>query len=409
MKYISQYSDRLEQAFKRIDELEKENNQLRAENVALRGAKSRRSTTNFSIKSPSTQSSHTYAQPTVSSQNKSKMQPPVPGKDEERKPCNCTPILVYDTNAPKLNRQPGYMNRTNSSCRRESACWAERYMRKKEAEERLARRSRGKTPQHDSTYDSEWDSPSYETKLDHERVSMVDEPYPTDLEIEKKTEGDLAQRSRLEERHGLSDLTVQLDSKKSLDYLCRAAEIVQQSIFDATQNGMGAWRDFDDDGPHLVRLGRDELKRWMGKYPYCELAYNGYSASEIHYVVFNVVGVRNAISHPEGDWLRDLDVVYGLLQRAQRASLVLGNEEGTMEIREMRDAVCSDAMKDIEYLQGLYHLALQPCQEDFDLQPRHRWLLRIVNGTWNRMSDEEKEKNAQLFVVAQAWSVQYRK
>ncbi len=421
MKYISQHSDRLSQAFKRIEELEKENIRLRKEIVVLRAAKPPRSTN--SISSPSPKGNPHYAQPTRSSRNKDKLELQGPESIEDEKPRfviidedtyvykHGVPILTGEDKRP-WGLKPRFMQLTSSSYKREIAKLHERLERRKQATLQPSWHSPAPTPK---AYGNGWGSPDKEVEVPSEEPlgssiplpSAALTPTPPEEEVENEPEDNLAERSRLDESLPWN-IGIRTDSKTSLDYLRRAAEIVQKSIFDARENGgLGRSRGWDDsDGPHLVLLGRNELMSWLGEYPEANLARNGYSAWMVHHRLLDVVPLRNAISHPSGRELRDPFLVDAHLKSAQAVCVVLGDEKGTLEIREIRDALRNDTDNAWQCVKDLYFLSLQPYPGAFDVQYHHVTLFKWILDMGDRLYKHEREDYEEVLAVARAWDSQ---
>ncbi|KAI1348407.1 hypothetical protein F5Y01DRAFT_292565 [Xylaria sp. FL0043] len=437
MKYISQYSDRLNQATRRIDELEKENKKLRAEIVTLRAFKSRQSIEHSAVKTDI--KSH-FSQPTVSSSRKTKAKEEEPGSGEEklyRAICynnevdrrgfshttqsthvykDGIPILVNDPLRPK------FMMSTNASGNRNMQLFAERLELKKRVEQQATWRL-GDRMRQAPLGESEWDAWCRMMDESPEKPWPPLPPSPTSfltpsneeieskIEVEIEKEDSLAEKTRLHEKLEFS-VPIFTDSKKSLDYLRRAAEIVQKSIFDAHKNGLSGRFEFED-GPHLVRLGRNELYSWLGAechdvYPrpiYYELAYNGHRGDKVYDAILKVVELRNTISHPDGEDLRNAACVDWLLSRAQNICVVLGDEKGALGIRDIRDALRADADNVRRYVRDLHFLSVQPYPVTFDLELHHvKMFEQIISD--NECIESGMEENAEFLAVARAWHTQ---
>ncbi|KAI3317194.1 hypothetical protein HD806DRAFT_527272 [Xylariaceae sp. AK1471] len=405
MKYVSQYSDRLSRAYKKIEGFKKEIIRLQNKIATLQTTKIHKepqSLPTCSVKNVSSDNKKHYAQPTTSSRNKGKPETQQLDKDKgetRRAVIINNNVYVYvagvPTRIPSRNEYswvcPSFMRGTRTSYRRE-AC---------NRQENLKRKDRIKKPQQpatppDSLHDSRWGS------CDNEVIRSLPEtlPQPSDatppprtpLDIDEKddklTGDDLAQRTRLDE--GLDPecraLRVLIDSKTGLDFLRKAAEIVQRAIFHVWETKEP--KPFPE-GLHLVRLGRDELMRWVGEYPSPHLAHNGHSAREIHSTLLEVVPLRNAISRPTGSELRNATSVDWLL--------------GTI-----RDALRSEANKSLQFIKDLYYLAIQPFHEVIDY--RHHHFKMFKNALYlmehNGWTEQEKKYSKEIIAVAQAWAGQ---
>ncbi|KAI1272187.1 hypothetical protein F5Y07DRAFT_380435 [Xylaria sp. FL0933] len=271
--------------------------------------------------------------------------------------------------------------------------------------------------------DSEWNSwPGQVEESPEEIWPLSAPPTPTltpsteeiggNTEVEVEKEETLAEKTRLHEKLEIFSVRIFTDSKKSLDYLRRAAEVVQKSIFDAHKNGLSGRFELED-GPHLVRLGRNELWSWLGAechdvYPspvYYKLAYNGHRGDEVYDAILKVVELRNTISHADGDDLRYAACVDWLLSRAQNVCVVLGDEKGALEIRDIRDALRADADNVRRYVRDLHFLSVQPYPVTFDLEFHHvKMFERIMKR--NECIESGMEENAEFLAVARAWHTQ---
>ncbi|TGJ78508.1 hypothetical protein E0Z10_g10250 [Xylaria hypoxylon] len=394
MKYISQFSNRLTQAFKRIEELEKENIKLRKENVTLRTLKPRPSKTG-SMKSPSPKGNHHYAQPTASSRNKVKSKPQEAENPNPKSPTftgrdgatyiykDCVPIMITPEDDYGWPSSPRYMHSTCSSSEREAKGWV-----------------RGWPPLL-PTLKKEINSPPTPPPSPPLSAST------TLIEVENKPEDDLAERSRLGDdlKLGIHILT---DSKTNLDYLRKAAEIAQKSIFDVGKiGGLGRWRagysDVFKDGPHLIRLGRDELMSWLGEFPTSELRYNGHPDWKVYLSLLGLVPLRNTISHPSAYELQDSGRTDRLLKSAQEVSVILGDEKGALEIRAMRDALLRDAHNAWQSIKDLYYLSLLPSEERLDFKYHQVNLFEYALLYSDRWDEVERDLYKEVLAVASAW------
>lgn len=430
MKHISQYSVRLSQAFKKIEELEKKNTRIREELIGLRT--SNKQGTSCLTKSASTNEQPHFAQSTKSSSNKHKSRP----QNHNRSKCMTgravlisgqlhtkkagVPLHIAPQKTPSCHG-PRYISATRASHNREIEIADERLKHKKKQEEIKRRRVSPRLPSpptsrcnshvrwnSDTVADfmsSEaywgWSSNFREKKEDLPLEESPAEVSSGDAEVKSDPPVDLATRSRVDEILGLTS-PAPIDSKKGFSYLRRAFHIVQQIVFDvATSPG---WQGGGyEEGPHLVRLGRDELLSWMGVN--C-MPYNGYTTSKICNDLLFVVSLRNALCHPNGNTFRDSTEVERLLRHAQRVTVTLGDEKAAMELREMRETLRSEAKQSLQDIRDMYHLSLQPHHEELAYKFHHLPLFKEVlslhqRGHWNK-SKEEKE----FVVIAQAWASQ---
>jgi regulator of replication initiation timing len=427
MKYISQHSDRLRLAYHQIEELKAEITRLRKENAALRitsRQKERQKPATCSIKHNNLDDTKHYAQPTASSRLKEKIeiQQLKGDKDEPKRAVvisnstyiysDCMLLLVPSRTRPAGRwNNPSFLHATEASGSREFLILKEKLEKEKRA------RTNG-APQLTYTsmaspYDSRWGSYEDEAAQSpptEETTPSCHTPLDIDEEDDKAAAVDLAQRSRLDE--GLDPeirpIRVLIDSKTGLDHLQKAAVIVQQAIYNV-------WKDQEprhcfDDGPHLVRLGRNELMGWMGMQPMSYMAHNGHCARTVWRVLEDVVPLRNAISHPTGSDLRCADNLETLLRLAQNVTVVLGDEEGAVAVRAIRDSVRAEAATSLQFIKDLYRLAVLPFY-GADLVGHQHHHVRMVKDALYRFKNHncnayDENYREEILAVAQAWDRQ---
>ncbi|KAI1157368.1 hypothetical protein F5B18DRAFT_666023 [Nemania serpens] len=435
MKYISQYSDRLSQAFKRIEELEKENIRLQMELVGLRATGKQR--TSCLTKSTSTNEQPHYAQPTKTSSNKEKygLQNP------SRRKCMTERIVfisgepyVYNAGVPlhialpktsnSMTHGPRYLHSTNASSNRYHEILDETGKRKRKQEEIEKRRVSPRLPSPSTSWwdSSGWDSdttyspPTIERRWGWASNFGTEKELPIeespamlssgDAEVQGVPQTDLAKRSRLDDTFRLY-APAPIEGKEGFSALRRAFEIVQETVFDIVKSGTPGWQGGDkfEDGPHLVRLGRNELHAWMnGK----ELSYNGRTKKTISDDLLDVVYLRNALCHPSGSDFRDSTEVDSFLHMAQRVTVTLGNENAAMELRGIRETVRDEAKRSLQDMRDMYLLSLMPYHEELRYQPHHVALFKQVlsekdRGYWNDSIEEQE-----FVAIASAWDGQHR-
>ncbi|KAI0426239.1 hypothetical protein F5Y09DRAFT_71379 [Xylaria sp. FL1042] len=313
------------------------------------------------------------------------------------------------------------MRSTNASESRRQEIFEERYERKIRAQQQATRRP-GNQMQQVTPDDSGWgssgyggfdESPKEAPPSSAPLPSPPPTPSPIAIEVEIEKEESLAERSRVNDNLKFPT-TVLINSKAGLDYLRRAAEIAQKSIYDAYKNGLGGYVNWDE-GPHLVSLGRKELNVWVSGseeyYGDCPLtlsgfAYNGHPGREVYNTIIEVSYLRNVISHPREDSLQGAENVDRLLRYAQKVSIVLGDEKGALEIRDIRDALSVDANNVQQYIRDLYYLSVQPYHGafNFDFQCNHVNMFRWILWYKDRLDPwEETVEHEELWAVAQAW------
>ncbi|KAI1113299.1 hypothetical protein F5Y14DRAFT_452195 [Nemania sp. NC0429] len=427
MKYISQHSDRLSLAFRRIEELEEENLLLRKELNGLRTTREQR--TFSSTPSPSTNEQQPrYARPTEAScsRDKSVLQSSNESKSMRDKTISISGApYVYQAGVPIPLPPPGppdwwccqvhFLKGTEASKTREEASQEERYERKQRQEEIEKRRISSQKPPlpelsrcsscvdllGDPTDKVAVDRPctsnfsAAEDKLPIEESSSAPSDNPRAL-IE-----DLAKRSRLRDFPTLKEPIV-IDSKLGFGCLRRAFEIAQEVVCELAKNGGPRWQDRDyEEGPHLVKLGRDELMGWMDNKR--GLIYNGVSGAIIEVDLVNVVGLRNALCHPEVDTFRNPPKIDYFVRNAQSLAVTLRNEKAAMELREIRETVYKEARKVLQDLRDMYFFSLQPDYQEPEYQLHHVLLLRRIlwlskNTSWGGSSEEQE-----FLTIAEAW------
>ncbi|RWA07657.1 hypothetical protein EKO27_g7438 [Xylaria grammica] len=400
MKSINERSERLTKAIKRIEELKKENKRLRVEVTTLRTPKPK-TPASGSVKSPSPKGIPGYAQSTASSRNKEKSEP-----QEEEKNARKIPIIrvdeipySYKDGVPMKQFYPRYMKSTVSSIEHQRHLFPVYF-----------RKPKPQAIKNDGW--GSWSSPPHSPPPPKEAELPPTPPRsPTPI---SDLEDDLATKSRLYDNLDLG-VRMQTDTRTNLGYLRKAAEIVQKSIFDAgNSGGLGQTHKgglsvrLYADGPHLIRLGRDELISWIGRYPHPGLAYNGRSEYTIHATLLDVVPLRNAISHPSAWELLDSEYVDGLMRRAQDVTVVLGDEKGAMEIRTIRDSLRDDANRAWQTVKDIYWLSLlpQPGLDNLDFPYHLRDQLSTMARKPERyegLNEEYELLYKELVAVAAAW------
>ncbi|KAI1113298.1 hypothetical protein F5Y14DRAFT_452194 [Nemania sp. NC0429] len=437
MKYISQYSDRLGQAFKRIEELEKENTQLRRELDRLLAGKQRQQQgTPYSTKSSDPKEQPHYARSTTAScsKEKSATQQPMQSKcATERRVLIDGKLYAYEAGVPRhisspgyqlfSPGSPGYMGLTKAYSVRQLQIFLGNFERERKQEEIKKRRISQPLPKPPPEWDS-WGTdnphpapPKDESDWTYEAKPAENEtPADESLEIPSSMTDDykkydpsweLVIRSRLNDGLSVTDVSPPIESKKGFDFLRRAVEIVQQTIFDIVKSGAPGWDgDNFEDGPHAVRLGRDELLSWIGSRSQNKLIYNGHQPKRIHDELLSIVPLRNSLCHPSGWLFRDAHWLDEKISRAHRLVVTLGDENAAMEIRGIRDAVRNETYQSLQEIKGIYFLSIQPHPENMDfhfrLVPFFKGVLSSdKRGAWKNTKDERE-----VLAVAQAWALQ---
>ncbi|GAP90920.1 hypothetical protein SAMD00023353_5100400 [Rosellinia necatrix] len=387
MKLVSNISDRLSEARREIENLKEENARLRKENAQLRAA------AGIKTKSPTTTSTGgsslaiaRYAQPTESSRRKTAPSPQQPKKNTTRIPGIVSisgSDFVYKDGVPTLvdkNKfpifRPSFAKRTVAADQREFAVLAERVERRKRVDlRRLCPAGRPlPTPPYEEYPPFEWvipRSPESEMQLEPFFDPDLEFGSESDSEDGEAAEETLETRTRLEGVIDFGPDFVYVDTKKTFDWLREAATIVQRVIFDAVQRDE-EWRPMMwcfRGGPHLVRLGRNEMLGWLSRVHSSKLARpanadgsngRGYSTRDIESSLLKLVDLRNVISHPTACELLDCREVDWLLYYAQRVAVYLDDAPRAAELRAIRDALLELAEQSLQDIRDLSYLAVQP-------------------------------------------------
>ncbi|KAI8949383.1 hypothetical protein F4801DRAFT_603307 [Xylaria longipes] len=432
MKHINEESCRLKQANKRIEELESKLSKLLNENAALRAIKTPKEssrTTTPPTKSTIPNDTRHYAQSTVSSRCKDNSMPQKPQRNGDKAP---RAVLingercVYKAGGlthitTSWGPYPRFMEDTKASCNRNFEIFEETWARKRQLDFRNLKRQPKEEPRKSDTRCS---TPIVEEvellpeEPQQQTPSSPTLPEPTfstagteveswessDTEVERvgtkvesALEPDLAEKTRLNDHLNLRKEIIYIKSKTGLDFLRRAAEITQNAIFDF-RSFMPEWKTWMfEDGPHVVRLGRDEMIRWMGGCnEYCENLHNGRLGRDISRTLLSVVCLRNTISHPHGYELRDPERLDYRLVNAQNVSIVLGDEKRALEIRGIRDALRTEVDRSLQEIKDLCHLTPLPyCNVDY--QSHHVETFQSV------LYDGYHGGSKEVLAAAEAW------
>ncbi|KAJ2988806.1 hypothetical protein NUW58_g3784 [Xylaria curta] len=415
MKCDGRYPDRLSKALNKIKHLEDENARLHKELTASRTqrtlARPRHTPPSTNITTP--KDTHHYALPTISSRRKSNSQSEEPKKVSKTAP---RPVhignkaYVYKDGVPipqrtisELDNSPKYMMHTSSSLSRKYAILDEQW-------ERTGKRAFNLNLGDWGT----WDPPKQEVES---LIKEVESPTKEDAETEKAVQTivttlvdmvevdlaveDLAMRSRLRYEFCFGGQLVFIDTRKGLEFLRRTAEAVQKAIYSFGKGGRWNWNTRNLDGPHLVRLGRDEMIRWMRYNTYSfaspqDKYCDGFCFFSICRALFDVVPLRNAMCHPEGYVLRDAERLDRLLSDAQLAVVLMNDEKHAMEIREIRDELRIEGEKSMQNINDLYYLVILPFYEA-SCQQRDS---KVLEEALRRPDYTEWEE---IVAVAEAW------
>ncbi|CAJ2512194.1 Uu.00g052090.m01.CDS01 [Anthostomella pinea] len=147
---------------------------------------------------------------------------------------------------------------------------------------------------------------------------------------------------------GSSTPTVYIHSASGFRYLRTAFESVRQLVHDtARERWPAVYRIHYKDGPHLVKLGREELHRVIGGGELCI----GYDVpSLVRSALLENVHLRNANS----------SAIDEVLASAQKLAAYIGNEEETMRFRGLRDDLAKEARQTLSDFEDALDLASLP-------------------------------------------------
>lgn len=386
---------RLANAQKRIKELEKENAVLQSELSSLRARSNKepQSAVSSTVNGPRSKKESSYAQPTVSSRCRDKSSVRTCDEEQEQSSrvftigdAQCTYKSGVPTVLANITKWPGpmFLRSTSASGTRGMETKIERSKREKEREELKERRMcKPKSP---------LERPSEETLVDATRYyEMVQEvagessepvhippPYtPTYVLLEADP---IAIKSRLDEDLSF-DIIVYTDTAKSFDYLFQAVEICQELVYEMGNIEGSGWPTWPD-GPHTVGFGRGEIEEWTRKRNFSVGKYD----RAIYGALQNLIGLRNTISHPDGDRLGRSDIVDELLGNAQRFCVILGRESAAAKVRQFRDALLVDANQSWQDLVDLCELIEAPFHDELKFHPQHGKLFKHM--FWSQKRDE---------------------
>lgn len=417
MKHTSQLSDRLAKALKEVEALKQENAKLNKKLATLQIKtlhKDIPQAPSPKKSSASTNTSFHFAKSTASSRNKKtqKLQSSSSSKENTHsiRATYTSPYTdrkyTYKDGVPIPDtwyawERPHYMLETELVSQRELEKRLERFERKRRQEEVMKHRISKSLPSppaseqtcvEDQPWDEGWDGDPY---ADARKKA---EAYLEDLVIVPHEE--LAEKSGLHRDDKFEREYVGIDSKKGLGYLQKAFEIVQEAVFEVGKTGAPGWGLFVD-GPHLVRLGRNELLSWMGEYPDPCMGRNGSTAYQIRRALLDVVPLRNAISHPSSGYFRSPRRIEALLKSAQEVAVILVDERRAFELRKLRDELCDEANRSVQDIVDLYHLTLQPHGPKLQFKYHHEAMfIDIIHSRYNIYYDE------QVQAIASVWANQ---
>ncbi|GAP90922.1 hypothetical protein SAMD00023353_5100420 [Rosellinia necatrix] len=438
MKHINSHSDRLKKAIQKIEDLERENEDLRKKLSQLQPTtpqSEQQSAPTTPRKDPISADNH-FAKPTSASLSRvlSKSQRPEspklksPESAVKKSPSATVSIrgeeYIYKDGVPvpvapshhQWVAQPGFMNATASTALRQCEINYRTIERRSEIDLRrycLTRPGSVTTPPTDDT-GREWGDPH-----EHSEDEWCEPPLPIPLSeffdddeivdeeanAQDAVQNDLAQISSLDDNIDPSYHDLMIDTKTSLNYLRRSVKIVQIAIHAAGKNCLrGNIRANLKDGPHLILLGRDELLNWLGTNESEKLARHGYPGPAVYSAIMRTPDLRNAISHPTAYLLQNPVVVDALIRSAQKVAVVLGDKTGAMEARAMRDAVKNAANELLQDINDLHYAVQQPFYEMLDLGFLMKKAVKYASLTMRCRGSDQVRK--ELADIAKAWDNQ---
>ena len=428
MTFANQQSDlHISHDIKKLSDLEAKYQALQKEYNSLRFASSKHTTISSSENNPSSPATPRYACPTVPPRGKVKGEsqaPAVTKKDKIKRAVVdgkhrskggiSTPVGRNDNNESSWFCTHHYMRATGASRERQNQISMENEIRAQKATTQVRRKPAPiKQESDDSTWGSGWVSTCispYDSLWDdavtvHEEPQLIPPPSPpltpslSGEEIQEEPENNRLQLPFLEDlKVGIS--TIKTASEPNLSRLERAHRIAKESVWAALTSGRLVDRvpDFLKDGPHLIALGFLELQAWLGNGSRPSMAQNGYNAVTVYRSIFDLTPLRNTVCHPGYDELRDPFLVDDRLQRALRAAIVLGNEEGAQEVRTLRDAVHADAQAAFQWV-----VARPGGQVEWKLQLHQEDMFRGILRSWEFLKAEDREGLQGVHALAFAW------
>ncbi|KAI1163955.1 hypothetical protein F5B18DRAFT_651077 [Nemania serpens] len=379
MKFISETSRRLVEARKQIKDLETENARLRNELDMLRARYGKQQpVVSSSAKDFKSKKKSHYTQPTIASLCREKSHIKTCNKEQDQSARVITidhdkytyksgvPTAVVDVTA---SFGPRFLRSTGASSTRSLEIRMERYNRKTKQAELQKRRICNQDLCSEYAYEERLvDEPVDEIVQEFARIFVESEDFTTGYipRYQLLETDELAIKTRLDENLSF-DITVYTDTANSFGYLRQGVEICQRLIYDMGNTDHSGWRPWAD-GPHLVRLGRNEIQCWTGEH--CPSVGN-YNGSRVYYALLDLVELRNAISHPQGGKLGKSDDVDRLLRKAQVFCVMLGCESAAVKVRQLRDALLAEANQSWRDLMGLCEMIEHPFHDELLFHPQH--------------------------------------
>ncbi|KAI1264710.1 hypothetical protein F5Y18DRAFT_427855 [Xylariaceae sp. FL1019] len=416
MKIINGLADQLKNAQTEIQELKKENAQLK-EQLRRQGA-----TPGAEVTSPLTRrltrppllTTPGYAQATTSSL--AKHQSPEPGKrpvppsksvviiqNGKYHYENCVPVSMepgHEDDKASLPTCPNYMSLTSAAYSRKSETKSRmiEYNEEKKftLEQRMAPRPTlpPLPPSPTAWSPSYWSSEPSSTVIDWTSNSTIS--FERDL---RRAEAERSQQmeerhnsrynvpnldafSRIDEDWDKNDTFSSLkypdnpfiDSARGFQFLRRAMVLVQEAMFPLFKKYCSVYS--DSAGPFLLRLGRSELLNAVSDYAQHWLGINGHTSTEVYIALMEMPELRNAVAHPTADELSSPIKIDRCLKNAQKLAFIFRDFHRTMEIRTMRDNLVADISRSDKILGNICGLAITPFSENMELDEHFRDIFR---------------------------------
>lgn len=302
---------------------------------------------------------------------------------------NGVPIRVR--NAPPTNEWgvPQYMKATRASISREQAILSTYYgdYDETESEKWYPRwNGRNEAENHEADQPAPW--------VDDLNPDLLS----TSPDVPDAATQSLANQTRLDDnlrKH--FETPTYIDCATNFNYLEQARKLVQKAIYDASEQDAFNWKGKFPGGPDFVTLGRNEILEWTrGR---VVGAYKNVTESQIWPELMQIVTLRNAISHAHA-----CELVYGrtvdnLLSDAQSLTVVLGDEERSMAIRQLRDNVLAAARESKRELLDTVALRCLPFQGDVEFKYHQIRQLKEAER-WER----SRQCDPEILTAAREWT-----
>ncbi|KAI1395306.1 hypothetical protein F4819DRAFT_492620 [Hypoxylon fuscum] len=364
VKVVNSLASKLAEARKKVLQLEDENRALVQRNEAqareikeLRSSSTRKITTFASTEFPKRQTRSTYDQPTKASRNRTTVAKceSVQTKQHHRdevvirgaryiyEQCRLVQISCSKYTIPS------YMQETKSFDAKILDPW------------RMSRSGSSLSwPSSD-----EWGTPENSgDETSPQSLQQVDDSSELRAPREDKEELAEPEEPQLGESiydHFGYDSNFYVSSEVGLDILRKAHRIVQEALYEAARKFWPwIWRQFRD-GPHLVKLGRDELHSYIGETGTAvDLGLCGTRSDKVYFALMDAPFIRNAICHPCVHSFSEIHALDNNLEHAHRITLALRDEERSAHMRSLRDELRETAETVLYEIESFNSLAVLP-------------------------------------------------